>query len=442
MKCVLKLIGGLLVLIIIAAFAIPMFVSADYLKSQLIAQVKQTTGRTLTIKGKASLSVFPSIAVTVEDVTFGNPAGFASPYFTHIGSLHVGAALKPLLHKELLITGITLDDAMLNLEQTASGTTNWNFAGPAKTSAPAAKAEGGASSGGKLTINEVTIKNAAVNYRKTGAEPMQFALSKVDTIVKMTGQNVAIDIGNASLYGGSIKGTAKRGGDQSIALDMDLSSVQIEPLMTALTGASKMKGTANVTVKVAGKGTTQPAIMRSLDGSGDVKITDGAIKGIDIANFIRNAKQGFTLGNSPSESTDFTALTASYKIADGVLSNDDLSMLSPILRLTGKGTVNLPQKTINYRAVPSVVGTLKGQGGKVDAKGVDVPLNITGLWSAISVQPDIAGMVQGLAKDPEALKQNLQGIKDAAGKFNSPKDIGAALFGKKPEAPAATTPAN
>ena len=33
MKCVLKLIGGLLVLIIIAAFAIPMFVSADYLKS-------------------------------------------------------------------------------------------------------------------------------------------------------------------------------------------------------------------------------------------------------------------------------------------------------------------------------------------------------------------------------------------------------------------------
>ncbi len=425
MKFALKLIVGLVVLIIIAAVAIPMFISADYLKGQLVAQVKQATGRTLTIKGKASVSIFPNIAVTVEDVTFGNPAGFQSPYFTHIGSLQVGAALKPLLHKELIITGITLDGATLNLEQNASGTTNWSFASPTadKPAKVSPEANKEASGGGKLIINEVTIKNAAVNYHKFGASPMQFALDKVDATVKMSGQNVAITLGNASLYGGSIKGTAKHNGDNSVAVDMDLSSVQIEPLMTALTGASKVKGTANVTVKVTGKGASQPPIMNSLNGSGDIKITDGAIKGIDIANFIRNAKAGFIAGNSPSESTDFTALTASFKIVNGILSNDDLSMLSPVLRLTGKGTLNLPQETINYRAEPTIVGTLKGQGGKVDAKGVAVPLNISGPWSAPKVQPDIAGLVQGLMKDPGALKDNIN-----------------ALLGKKSAADAATTP--
>jgi uncharacterized protein involved in outer membrane biogenesis len=424
MKCVLKIVAGLVVLLIIVAIAIPMFISADYLKSQLVTQVKAATGRTLEIKGKASLSIFPSIAVTVEDVTFGNPAGFASPYFAHIGSLQVGAALGPLLHKELLITGITLDSATLNLEQNAAGTTNWSFASPtaAKTPTPKTNTADATSSGTSLVINEAKIKDAAVNYHKFGASPMQFALSAVDATVAMNGANVDIDLGNASLYGGSIKGTAKHGGDDSVAVDMDLSGVQIEPLVTALTGGSQMKGTANVSVKVTGKGATQPAIMNSLDGSGDVKITDGAIKGINIANFLRNAKQAFVLGGDTNQSTDFSALTASYKITNGVLSNDDLSMLSPGLRLTGKGTLNLVQQTINYHAVPAIVGSLEGQGGQSDASGVGIPLNITGPWSAISVQPDLAGVVQGLVKSPAALKQNLQGLTGNIG----------LLFGKKP----------
>jgi uncharacterized protein involved in outer membrane biogenesis len=422
MKCVLKLIAALVVLIIIAAIAIPMFISADYLKAQLVAQVKQATGRTLVIKGKATLSVFPSIAVTVEDVTFGNPAGFASPYFTHIGSLKVDAALEPLLHKELLITGITLDSATLNLEQNAGGATNWSFASPTadKPATKTSAAPSNASGSGKLVVDKVTIKNAAVNYHKFGASPMQFALDKVDATVEMSGQSVDITLDNASLYNGSIKGTANHGADDSVAVDMALSGVQIEPLVTALTGASKMKGTANVNLKVTGKGATQPAIMSSLGGSGDVKITDGAIKGINITNFLHNATQGLVLGNDASQLTEFSSLTASYKIANGVLSNDDLSMKSSVLDLTGKGTVNLAQQSINYRAVPSVAGA------------VNIPLNVTGPWSAISVQPDVAGMVQGVLKDPAALKQGLQNIKNGASKFNSPKDIGAALFGKKP----------
>lgn len=415
MKCLLKIIAAIVVLLIVVALVIPMFISADYLKGQLVAQVKQATGRTLEIKGKATLSVFPSIAVNVEDVTFGNPAGFASPYFTHIGSLQVGAALGPLLHRELLITGITLDGATLDLEQNAGGATNWDFATPTadkpatKTSAAPSETAGS----GKLVINQVTIKNAAVNYHKFGASPMQFALSAVDATVKMSGQNVDITLDNASLYGGAIKGTAQHGGDDSIAVDMALSGVGIEPLMTALTGGSQVKGTANVSVKVAGKGANEQALMSSLNGGGDVKITDGAIKGINLVDFLRHATPSFILGNATGEMTEFKTLSASYKITNGVLNNDDLLMQSPVLSLTGKGTVNLVQHSINYRAVPSVAGA------------VGIPLNVTGPWSAISVQPDVVGMVQGVLKEPGALKQNLQNIK-----IGNPKDIGSALFGK------------
>ena len=107
-----------------AAIALPMFISAEYLKSQMVAQVKTATGRDLTIGGKASLSVFPNIAVSVEDVTLGNPAGFSSKYFAHVDKLKAGAALGPLLHKQLQITGINVEGAVLNLETNAAGAKN------------------------------------------------------------------------------------------------------------------------------------------------------------------------------------------------------------------------------------------------------------------------------------------------------------------------------
>lgn len=88
MKRVLKIIGAVVALIVVVAIAIPFFISADYVKAQLQAQVKKATGRTLEIKGEASISVFPSIAIHVADVTFGiddgQHAGHACIHKAHI----------------------------------------------------------------------------------------------------------------------------------------------------------------------------------------------------------------------------------------------------------------------------------------------------------------------------------------------------------------------
>ncbi len=446
MKKLLKIFGALLALLIVIAIALPMFISAEYLKTQLQDQVKKATGRELVIKGKVSLSVLPNIAVNVEDVKFGNPAGFASPYFVHIDKLAVGAALKPFLSQQLRVTGITLDGAQLNMEENAAGAKNWSFTKattPGKPQAQAAVKEAKKSGEQALIIEAITLKNVAVNYRKAGAKPMKLEATNIATDIHLNGPVTKIALGNASLYGGTAKGDVTMNSESTtLAAKLDLSGIQIEPLMTALSGASRLKGATDLTLDVTGKGAEQAALMHSLNGSGTLKITDGAIKGINVASFLRDAKRGFIVGESSAETTDFTELNASYAIANGVLSNEDLLMKSPILRLTGKGAVNLAEKTINYRAVPSIVGTLKGQGGKdrLSGGGLDIPLIITGPWSAISVSPDMVGMLQNGLKDPEALKQNLKDLKGDIGKFNSPKDIGAALFGGKKEAePAAAT---
>lgn len=606
LKKLAKIIGGLLVLIIIALIALPFFISAEYLKGQLQQQVKAATGRDLIIKGNTSLKVFPNIAVSAEDVTLGNPAGFSSPYFVQLKKLETGAALVPLLSKDLQITGITLEGAVLNMEELASGAKNWEFKSAPTKEEPAPKKEPTASSPLKaLAIGDIVLKDSAVNMIKPGkkttvvkdinltisgadgskalkvdgsalldgksvkanvsAEKMKALLAgessplKADITlpmgnvkfngtasnnkalaldgavdltmdaIKATGKlavnmggavpsvkgalkmdelnldkvtgggtkeapakepaagqdgwsdekidlsalraanadldisigklisgklevsniaaNVALNDGalkvtlsNASLYSGTAKGTVSAGAGGSIGTNLSLSGIEIDPLMTALVGKSRLEGKANVTLNVNGGGGSQKAIVGSLNGNGSFSVVDGAFKGINIASFLRDAKKGF-LADSSSEKTDFSELTGTYTIAQGVVTNNDLSMKSPVLRVAGKGTASLPAKTVNYRVEPTLVSTLKGQGDVKDRSGLTIPMVIAGPWSNISITPDLAGMLQEGLKDPAKLKENLKDIKGSIKDLNSPKDIGKALFGGKEAAPATSAPA-
>ena len=662
LRSVAKLLGGLIALVILVMLLLPMFISADYLKAQLAAQVKQATGRELTIRGKASLSLFPNVAVHVEDVTLGNPAGFASPYFISVKKLETGAALRPLLAKDLQITGITLEGAVVNLEENAQGAKNWEFpleAAKAQEKENVKKQEAASTAASPLsafTLGDVALKDSAVTYLKAGAKPVvakdisvtvsgadgskplavdasanyqgapvklqlsveqlktalegkstpvNMALSlpnaslkfdgkasfkdrpnadgalaisvadlpgllawatdkpasaglpkqvdlkstlalkgtqaatlsdlelKVDALsasgklalnladavpslqgaltlgsidldtlfaptaisadtkgaavaktpaaatpqgwsdapidvsglravnavldltvealhsgtmdvsdiaanVALTNGTLNVKLAHASLYGGTAKGTVTLDGSGAglgVETDLGCSGVNIEPLMTAVSGKSRLAGTGNLTMALRSRGASERALVSALEGKGTIRVTDGAVKGVNIAQLLRNLKQGALFADGETQSTDFSELSASYAIAQGILSNTDLAMKSPVLRVAGSGTVNLPLRSLNYRLVPTLVGSLEGQGGK-DAAGLAVPLLITGPWSSPSVTPDVKGIITQGLKNPQALKQNLKDIKGSFGKFNSPKDIGKALLGGPSAAPA------
>lgn len=643
MKRLLKIVGVLIVLLIVAALAAPMFISSDTLKAQLIAQVKKATGRTLEIKGETSVTFLPNIAVSAQDVTLGNPEGFTTPYLVSLKKLETGAELMPLLRGELKINGITLDGATINLEELKSGAKNWEFtkeklkdSAEAATDAPEAQKKAPATEK-RFALGDIVITDGAVSFLKPGAnavalsnidvtlqgadansplklegsadykgeqisialdlaktrEFMDNKLSPITAAIKLPGASVdfkgearmgdtvsasgkldanaaslpkvlawatgkkpagnlpkqiavtgAVDynnkilkLGDATLraddtkatgslainHGGAVpkisgnlnlgaldidKLTGKSGGEATtgssetakassgwstapidlsalktvdadlslafdkltsgkftvgatqsnvainggklaltikqaqlyngnvagvvrassggIGADLKVSAIDIEALMVALSGKSRLEGKTNLTLNVNATGNSQAAWVNSLGGNGSLKVTDGALKGINIGSFLRNAKQG-KFFSSDSESTDFTDLTGTYTITKGVLDNKDLSMKSPALRVAGSGSANLPNKTINYRLVPTIAETSKGQGGKDDVAGISIPLVITGPWSSPSVTPDLKGMLQEGLKDPAAIKNLIE----------NPKDIGDMLLGKKK--PAAET---
>src|SRR5208282_4861566 len=123
----------------------------------------------------------------------------------------------------------------------------------------------------------------------------------------------------------------------------------------------------------------------------------GALKGVDLLAKVNNAAASLTGG---SGQTDFSTLTATYTIANGILKNSDLKMTSPGLPATGAGTVDLVQRRVDYKLTPKLAG------------GLSVPVKITGPWDNLSFRPDLAGIadqngkvLQNILKNSSSLDQ-------------------------------------
>jgi len=166
-----------------------------------------------------------------------------------------------------------------------------------------------------------------------------------------------------------------------------ITGIQAGPLLKALADMDMLAGTMAMDTSLRATGLTEAAV-KSLNGRGNVLFRDGKLKGFDIAGAIRKFTNPTAYKEGPKE-TDFAQLSGSFIIKNGIVDNQDLFMVSPLLRVTGKGIVNLVDKTMDYHVKPRVVGTLKGQGGSMLRKGLTIPLHITGPFASPKVRPEI-----------------------------------------------------
>ncbi len=189
---------------------------------------------------------------------------------------------------------------------------------------------------------------------------------------------------------------------------MTVKDVALGPLLKQFADSDQLAGSVNMNTNLHGQGLLPAAIKASLTGNGQLKMLNGKVKGFDIANALRNIT---SLGQQKGpQYTDFAQLEASFTAKQGVLTNNDLFMASPLFRLTGKGSVNLPASTMDYHMRPKLVATLVGQGDQAGGrKGVTIPLHIKGPFDAPSITPEldaqsVVGGVQDALKGGNPLK--------------------------------------
>lgn len=320
-----------------------------------------------------------------------------------------GRAARPHASAKLALGQVDLNP-YLPPEAAAGG--NTTPAAPATSTAPggAAPPQGWSDA----PIDLAPLRQADVDFDLTveGLKIRKLTLGKSQLVVTNKAGKLVADLKDMQLYGGSGKAVATIDGAgqvPGVALSFNLTGLEANPFLRDVMDFERLEGTAAAQLNVQGRGSSQRAIVSSLDGEGKVAFLNGAIRGINLAAMVRNIESAF-LDKSAREQqkTDFSELTASYTIQSGVLNNQDLDLKSPLLRVSGAGQVDLPERRVSYRVEPKVVASTEGQGGSSDVGGLMVPVIVEGPWDNLSYKPDLAGLAKGKAL--EQLQRVVPGI--------------------------------
>ncbi|RTR37955.1 AsmA family protein [Shewanella canadensis] len=220
---------------------------------------------------------------------------------------------------------------------------------------------------------------------------------------------------NANLYKGKLSVTAQVDARQSVpsySFEKSVEKVQIRELLKDAADVDLLAGSANFTVKGNGRSLITAKMKKNLAAKGQFEVSDGALYGVNIPQMLRDAQAKLSGDLSSTDSvekkTDFTSLTGSFSLVNGVASNPDLLMASPLIRLSGAGTANIVTEALDYSLTTSVVGSLEGQGGgeREALHGVEIPFAISGTFSEPKFALDTAALFDA------KLKQEAEKVQD------------------------------
>jgi AsmA protein len=218
---------------------------------------------------------------------------------------------------------------------------------------------------GKLAVGALTYRNAK--------------LENVKAELRLAGGKLQVAPHSASLYGGSLAGELSADADgNKFHVKETVQNVAVGALLRDVTHKDFIEGRGNLSLDVQSTGGTVAALKKALAGNARVDMKEGSIKGVNLAEAVHKAKGG------AAQKTEFSDLSASLKIANGVARNDDLKAHSPLLRLSGAGNLDIGNNGIDYLARATLAG------------GVGVPVKVYGALDNPSYSVDYTSLAGGV----------------------------------------------
>jgi AsmA protein len=279
-------------------------------------------------------------------------------------------------------------------------------AGAKGTAPPAGGGTGGAGGAGGVDtpVDLSALADLNLDGKLSIGQLQARGIKASDLRVTMKAANGQLDAApmSAAVYGGRLAATAalKAGATPAanrINATADLTDILIGPLLRDVADKDLLEGRGSLKLVLAADGGTVNTLKRGLDGTAALNLRDGAIKGINLGETIRSARnllkgggQAETKASDATKKTDFTELSVSFVIKDGVASSNDLDAKSPLIRLGGEGRADLAASRLDYTVRASVVGTSTGQAGKEleELRGVTIPVRLTGPFDKLDWQID------------------------------------------------------
>lgn len=240
--------------------------------------------------------------------------------------------------------------------------------------------------------------------------------------IKMTGVNLALTAkdglirltpANVQMFEGGMTSQVNldvRGASPQLRIKTVLDRVKLGPLLSQLAGDEYLKGLGRVDIDLTSQGMVMDDIMRQLNGNISFDLSDGSIRDSELADKIETAIDFFKKGRQAlkgelepaqarsdaqkpdGEETKFTTLTGSAQIVQGVLQNQDLSLISDWILAQGIGKADLGGSTADYTLKVALNEDGKPKGGRY------APIRVKGPFDDLSYSLDLEALVRAEAE--------------------------------------------
>ena len=381
-------------LLIVFYFVVPALLNGDRYRSKAISDLEESTGKKVEI-GRLAVTFFPRLTIHVEEFGIQSPPLFPPSYIVKVARIDAQIDFWALLHRQLVIRSLVLEQPVINLVSDPDGP--WNFENPGAKNRPNSLPIGVISlvkiKRGHVIASNLLPSDAAgpvffeahevfselenvnvdaiadpASSTLDGQGTWKSALLRFGSIeaknlssnIRLQARHVLFTDVKADTYGGYTRGELSfklSGKNASFKTDATIKRIDVAQLLTAFKNArGKMTGKMDGELKIAGEIEHSLHPLEGLLGSGHLTVRDGQVPSLKLnANLMKLAHYN-DLGPAKKDPSSFNFVSTDLEFDHERISSKAIDIDGYGVDVDGSGSVNISgSDELNYRGVAEIV---------------------------------------------------------------------------------------
>lgn len=189
MRKIIGVVGVFIPIFVVGAgLYLAFFFDANRYKADLIAAVREATGRELQIDGDLSVALFPEPHARTDVVRLLNPEDFSESAFAEIDSASASVRLLPLFKRQIQIEEVVIDGLHLDFVKHRDGEHNWSNLMPVKNRD---SSEG--DNPFKVLVQRLRLCDAEISFRDE-SNGRKVSISEIELDTGRPGRSVPVQV--------------------------------------------------------------------------------------------------------------------------------------------------------------------------------------------------------------------------------------------------------
>jgi len=386
------IVGIAAILFVAVILVVSALINVDRYRPQVISYLQGKTGKQVEI-GRLALTFFP-VTIHIDHIGVKNPPIFPAGYVIQVARIDAELSVGALLHRQVVIKSLVLEDSVLNLTSDPDGP--WNFENPqSKISANAlplgpissVKVKRGQVIASNLLpsdaagpvffeaheiscdleqVNLVEIINPSSSSMdgqgSLKAGVLRFGaveLRNLGSKVRLESRHVFLTDVTAEGYGGRAAGDLSfdlSGKNAGFRTNARVSGIDLAQLLATFpNGGGKMSGRMEGEVKLAGEIAHSLHPLAGMRGAGQVTVRNGQVPSLKLnANLMKLAHFN-DLGPAKNDPSAFKLITTDLELANQRISSRVIDIDGYGVDVDGSGSVSVSgSDELNYRGLAEI----------------------------------------------------------------------------------------